>query len=156
MREIERDILLASSGELGPFKRARLGWRLARDPEARRLAETLGVAAVMLSPQSAERRWRNTMGWLAAGSVATAAIGLAFVLHGALRGRPSVDSQIERASAPPLSETTGWLLFSGPSFTISSGLDAAVDAGFEAPPLPPWSAGLDETTAIDLIPERSR
>jgi hypothetical protein len=130
VREIERDVLLASSGELGPLKRARLARRLARDPAARRLAETLGVASLLLGPAPAERRRRNTVGWLAAGSVAAAAIGLGLFLRVAFRERPP---EPDRVSAP-LSETTGWLL-----------------VGYEAAPLPPWSEELDESETLDLL-----
>jgi hypothetical protein len=133
VREIERDVLLASSGELGPLKRARLARRLARDPEARRLAETLGVASLLLGPAPAAQRRRSTLGWLAATSVATAALGLGLVLRVAFRERPPESNGFVQISAP-LSETTGWLL---------------VD--YEAVPLPPWSEELDESDTLDLM-----
>ncbi len=72
------------------------------------------------------------MGWLAAGSVAAAVLGLAVVVRIALRERPPEPTAY--VISAPLSETTGWLL-----------------VGSEAAPLPPWSEELEERDALDLM-----
>jgi len=50
---LERDVLLASSGELPWWRRPRLAWRLRREPRARALAESLDELESTLAPRTA-------------------------------------------------------------------------------------------------------
>ena len=154
MREIEREVLLASSGELGFWRRLRLTRRLRRDPEARRLAETLCAGALLLGPAPRRSSRPVPVGWLAAAAVVAAACGLGLVLRGALNGRPAVAPTIEPAAgSAPLYQTTGRLLVAG--LPPLAGAEAPA-AGLDAPPLPPWSARLEEGVVWDFMLERSQ
>ena len=71
----ERDVLLLSSGELPAWRRVTLGRRLARDPAAMRLAETLALTEACLAPRRSPARLPRTPVLFAAG-VAAAALAM--------------------------------------------------------------------------------
>lgn len=156
MRDLERDVLLASTGELSWWRRLRLARRLRRDPEARRLAETLAVTELVLGPAPARAASRPIAAWIATGTVAVAALGLAVVLWAALRGRIPTGPRpgAPPAVAAPLYESTGRLLVAGYAMTPHVELLELESA--DAPLLPPWSAALEDERVWYLIDERSQ
>ena len=154
MREIERDILLASSGELGWWRRTRLALRLRRDPEARRLAETLAMTSLVLSP--APQRTGHFVGWLTTAAVVATALGLVLVLRTALTGHAGNvgGNGTPTAVAAPLYESTGRLLVAG--FAMTPGAELITGVSLDAPLLPPWSTGIEGEVVWDLMSERNQ
>ncbi len=166
-RGVERDVLLAASGELSWARRLLLRFRLSRDPAARRLAETLclvelavGDEACMVQPRTIHRF--GLPGLAIAACLLLAAIGWQYFDRTAEDGK-TLDAAIVlplrgSSNTPPLFERSQRLAHRSvqPPATplaFASAASSRSDGGiFEAPRLPLWS----RARGLDAIPLRDR
>ncbi len=172
MRDIERDILLASSGELSWWRRVKLHRRITRDAEARRLAETLAVTSLVVQGAAPRPRMSPPMRWgLAGAAVAACVMGMLIVWKVGLRPgadptegestlviRPAI-----RPSSAALHESSRRLLLANMQLmssadTVSQELAKAPTRwSGDGPPLPPWSSGLLDGIGLrDISLDRSQ
>jgi len=106
MSRTERDVLLHSSGELPAWRSLTLRWRLARDPAAMELAETLALTELCLARRPAMASLPRASGLLAAG---VAAAALLLILASGPReeaSAPGTVIKLANASAVPDVPTT--------------------------------------------------
>ncbi len=154
LSDLERDVLLASSGELPAWRRWRLRRRLARDPDAARLAETLALVSLLQpraargSPAQAAGASRVRHWWAWAGSAAAAAAALVLALTTWLAPpRAPTDALIASSpAAPPLHESSRRVLLASLGMDLappaSPWPDVSHGVASDAPPLPAWSGGV--------------